>query len=340
MLGFSGSWMHTNNFKSAYINKSNLGSLTDLFQKKMQGFSISDNVIIPVIGTGPGIPKVGCRWRWVDRFPVIGRVINALVTRINTRINQWIWCHNLANSLKIGYRLIDYSSAYGNEQLLKKSIRMSGVKREDIFIISRASNTDQYNHRVRESFLESLKKIGTDYLDLYMFHWPVTGYYVETWKVIEQLYKEGFVRSIGVCNCHQHHLETILHECEIKPMVNEFEVHPLFTQKSLISYCKGNGIHVIAYTPLARNDDRLRSNLILRGIAKNHGKSIYQVILRWDIQNGLTPIPRSSNKKRNRQNYNIFDFELSDDEMKAIDSININSRLRYDPDNLDFHSVG
>ncbi len=173
-----------------------------------------------------------------------------------------------------------------------------------------------------------------------MFHWPVTGYFVETYKEIEKLYKDGFVKAIGVCNCHQHHLEKIMQECEIMPMVNEIEVHPLFTQKPLIQFCKDNNIHIIAYPPLARNDDRLRKNLILRDIAYKYNKTIYQIILRWDIQNGLTPIPRSKNVERNRANINVFDFCLTEEEMKAIDSININSRLRFDPDNLDFHSVG
>lgn len=306
----------------------------------MQHFSLVNNIEIPAIGTGPGSPKSGSRWKWVDMIPFLGRYGNAVICRINNRINQRKWVERLAESLKMGYRLIDYSSAYGNEQLLKKAIKKSGLQREDIFIVSRAANKDQYNHCVRESFMASLKKIGVDYLDLYMFHWPVTDHYIDTYKEIERLYKEGLVKAIGVCNCHQHHLEAIMKECEIVPMVNEFEVHPLFTQKPLIQFCKDHNIHVIAYTPLARNDDRLRSNLILRGIAQKYNKSIYQVILRWDIQNGLTPIPRSSNVERNRQNFDIFDFELTDDEMKAIDSININSRLRYDSDNLDFHSIG
>lgn len=295
---------------------------------------------IPQIGTGPGIPKRGLQIQWLKNFPIIGRIVNGSLRRITQTYYHRIWVNSLAYSLKIGYRMIDYSSAYGNEQLLRKAIKKSGLKRDEVFIISRASNKDQYNHCVRESFMLSLKKIGVDYLDLYMFHWPVTDHYIETYKEIEKLYKEGLVKAIGVCNCHQHHLEAIMNECEIVPMVNEFEVHPLFTQKPLIQFCKDHGIHVIAYTPLARNDDRLRKNLILRGIAQKHGKTIYQVILRWDIQNGLTPIPRSSNVERNRQNIDIFDFELSDDEMKAIDSININSRLRFDPDNIDFHSVG
>lgn len=303
-------------------------------------FILNNKVKIPVIGTGPGIPKLGARWKWVDKIPFLGRYVNAVISRIDSRINQRKWVNSLAESLKMGYRLIDYSSAYGNEQLLQKAIKKSGLKREDLFIVSRASNNDQYNRRVRESFLESLHNIGTDYLDLYMFHWPVTDHYIETWKEIEKLYKEGLVKAIGVCNCHQHHLEKIMRECEIVPMINEFEVHPLFTQKPLIRFCKEHKIHVIAYTPLARNDDRLRKNLILRDIAKKYNKTIYQVILRWDVQNELTPIPRSSSLERNHQNFDIFDFELSPDDMGAIDSININSRLRFDPDNLDFHSVG
>lgn len=306
----------------------------------MQNFVLYNNVTIPALGTGPGIPKAGSRWNWVDTVPYLGRYVNAVISRVNARINQHRWINSLAASLRMGYRLIDYSSAYGNEQLLKKAIKKSGVNREELFIISRASNNDQYNNRVRESFLTSLKKIGVDYLDLYMFHWPVTDHYVETYKELEKLYKEGLVKAIGVCNCHQHHLETIMKECEIVPMVDEFEVHPLFTQKPLIQFCNDKGIHVMAYTPLARNDDRLRSNLILRGIAKKYNKTIYQIILKWDIQNGLTPIPRSSNVGRNRQNFEIFDFELTKEEIKAIDSININSRLRYDSDNLDFHSIG
>lgn len=303
-------------------------------------FLIGNNVKIPCIGTGPGSPKSGNRWQWADGIPYLGRVINAIVRRINQRINQYKWVNCLAASLRMGYRLIDYSSAYGNEQLLKKAIRKSGLKREDLFIISRASNNDQFNHQVRESFMMSLRKIGTDYLDLYMFHWPVTDHYIETYKEIERLYKEGLAKSIGVCNCHQHHLERIMRECEITPMVDEFEVHPLFTQKGLVGFCKEHGIHVMAYTPLARNDDRLQKNIILKNIAKKYNKTIYQIILRWDVQNGLTPIPRSSNVSRNRQNLDIFDFNLSQEEMKAIDSININSRLRFDSDNLDFHSVG
>lgn len=303
-------------------------------------FILRNGVEIPCIGTGPGIPESGRKWDALYKLPRGGGRLNDMLFKITQHRNYSKWVDTLVESIRIGYRLIDYSSAYENEQLLQSAIIKSGVRREDLFIVSRASNNDQYNHRICESFTESLRKIGVSYLDLYMFHWPVTDHFVDTYKEIEKLYKEGLIRSIGVCNCHQHHLEAIMKECETVPMVNEFEVHPLFTQKPLIRFCKGHGIHVIAYTPLARNDDRLRKNLILQRIARQHNKTIYQVILRWDIQNGLTPIPRSSNIERNRQNFEIFDFVLSDEEIEAIDSININSRLRFDPDNLDFHSIG
>ena len=128
--------------------------------------------------------------------------------------------------------------------------------------------------------------------------------------------------------------------CEVVPAVNEFEVHPLFTQKPLIGFCEENGIRVIAYTPLGRNDDRLQKNLILQGLSIKYNKNMAQIILRWDIQQGIIPIPRSNNPKRQASNLDVFDFELTEEEMKSIDSININSRLRFDPDNLDFHSVG
>jgi diketogulonate reductase-like aldo/keto reductase len=153
---------------------------------------------------------------------------------------------------------------------------------------------------------------------------------------MEKLQKEGYIRSLGVANCHKHHLEDIINNCEIKPVVDQFEVHPLFTQKELISYCQTQEIQVVAYSPLAQNNDRLRSNRLLKECAKRYGKSMQQIILRWHIQNGVIPIPRSTNYDRMNGNIEVFDFKLTPDEMKNIDAININSRLRYDPDNCDY----
>jgi diketogulonate reductase-like aldo/keto reductase len=153
---------------------------------------------------------------------------------------------------------------------------------------------------------------------------------------MEQLYKDGYCRAIGVANCHRHHLEAIFKIAEIMPAVNQFEVHPLFTQKPLIEYCKSKNIAVEAYTPIARFDDRLVRLPALKEIAKKHRKTIVQVVLRWHIQNGVVPVVRSLNKTRQLENISVFDFELNDGEMKTIDGFNINSRLRYDPDNCDF----
>lgn len=308
-------------------------------QSCMEFFKLSNGVRIPCIGTGPSSIERRIRWRrkdWMEKIPLIGHYINSTIYHTIYYKIERQWIKNLSESLKMGYRLIDYSSAYGNEDLIRKAIKKSGVDRKDIFIISRASNQDQYNNCVRESFMRILSRIGVSYIDLYMFHWPVTEHYIETYKELEKLYEEGLIKSIGICNCHKHHIETILKECKIKPMVNEFEVHPLLTQKDLIGFCNSNDIRVIAYTPLAKNDDRLRNNPCLRNLAKKYRKTIHQIILRWDVQNGVIPIPYSFSVDHNRQNFDIFDFTLTEEEIQAIDKININSRLRYDPDNCDF----
>lgn len=298
---------------------------------------LNNGTYIPCIGMGTGI----LRW---NKTPfgtsLLGKVGNKFQNIFQNFYKSRKIVKSYENALQAGYRFLDYSSAYRRGDLIQKAIQNSGIKREDMYMVSRVSNIQQYNKEVRDGFFATIKDLGVEYLDLYLFHWPVTNCFIETYKEMERLYKEGYVKAIGVCNCHQHHLQSIFDECEIIPSIDQFEVHPLFTQKPLINFCKEHGIQVMAYTPLARNDDRLRSNLILRGLCNKYNKSRAQIILRWDIQQGIIPIPRSSNKERQASNLNIFDFELSCDDMDAIDSININSRLRYDPDNLDFHSIG
>lgn len=257
-----------------------------------------------------------------------------------SRIMQSIWNRELSDSIcgafKMGYRLIDTSAAYHNEEAIGRAVKKSGVPREELFIQTRITNRQQYNHAVRESFFCSLKNLGVEYVDMYMIHWPVTDIYLDTWREMEKLYREGYIRNLGVANCHQHHLEDILKICEVRPVLNQVEVHPLFTQKPLINYCKSEGIQVEAYSPIAQNNDRLRNSKKIKNIASNHGKSLQQVVLRWHIQNGVIPVPRSTNINRLASNINVFDFSLTEEEMKIIDAININSRLRYDPDNCDF----
>ena len=246
---------------------------------------------------------------------------------------------SIEDAIRDGYYLIDTSASYANEASIGKAIKHSGIKREKFFLTSRVTNKQQYARQVRQSFFASLKNLNVDYLDLYMFHWPVTDYYLETSVEMEKLYEEGYVKNLGFANCHQHHIKSILDICHIRPVVNQVEIHPLFTQKPLIEFCKKEGIQIEAYSPLAQNNDRLRNNRILKQLADKYGKTIQQIILRWHIQNGVVPIPRSTNKKRLRENIDIFDFSLCDQEMSKIDGININSRLRYDPDNCDFTSL-
>ncbi|WP_455664439.1 aldo/keto reductase [Phocaeicola sp.] len=301
----------------------------------MQELLLSNGNKLPVMGLGTDdvfyLKKLfSCKNKEINRY------IQACNYRLLKPVLKRRLAFIIAKAIKMGYRLIDTSSAYDNEECIGKAIKLSGIPRTELYITTRATNKQQYNGTVREGFLKSLKKLDLDYIDLYMLHWPVPGHYLDAWRELEKLYEEGYVRNIGLANCHQHHIEDILKICKVRPVLNQIEVHPLFTQKPLVEYCKSEGIQIEAYTPLARNDERLRRNRILRTIAEKYGKTQLQVILRWHIENGVVPVPRSTNAKRLEQNLEIFDFSLTSDEVKQIDSININSRLRYDPDNCDF----
>lgn len=252
----------------------------------------------------------------------------------NARENEYV--DILCFAFSQGYRLIDTSISYHNEHIIGRAIKESGIPRKEFFVTTRIGNYQQYNHSVRQSFMDSLAQLGVDYVDLLQFHWPVPELYLSTWKEMEAFYTDGLTRVIGTANCHAHHLEKIMDVCKVVPMVNEIEVHPLFTQKHLLNFCKENGIQVEAYTPLARNDNRMLRNRAIQSMMQKYGKSFQQIVLRWHIQNDVIPIPRSTNKSRIKDNINVFDFHLTDEEMASIDAININSRLRFDPDNCDF----
>ena len=268
------------------------------------------------------------------------RIHDALYKRYNNYIikprveKQYV--NSIVNAIKNGFRWIDYSCAYGDGRLLGKAIRESGVKRKDLIITTRVSNYAQMNNCVRDEFMNFLNNMSLEYVDILQFHWPVTDCYLDTWKEMEKLYDEGYVKHMGVANCHEHHMEEIYKICKHKPEVGQFEIHPLFTQKPLIEYYKRHEIQVCAYTPIARFDDRLMRLPQLMQIAERYGKSVTQVVLRWHIQNGVIPLVRAMNPNHQKENLDVFNFELTTDEMALIDSININSRLRYDPDNCDF----
>lgn len=288
----------------------------------------------PQIGIGPGIlgykPN---RRKQYKLYDICYRGYNRLIGK---RILEKDYVNSLSNALKVGFRLIDYSAAYGSGELVGRAIKKSGIPREELYVTTRVSNHAQFHNNVRGEFLNCIQNLGVEYVDILQFHWPVTGLYLNTWREMEKLYEEGYVKNLGVANCHQHHLEEIFRICKYSPKVGQFEIHPLFTQKPLIQYYKEKGIIVEAYTPLARYDDRLVRLPLLKQMERKYGKTFVQIVLRWHIQNGIIPLVRSLSLKHQRENYDIFDFKLDETDMKAIDGININSRLRYDPDNCDF----
>ena len=289
---------------------------------------------IPLIGFGPGMVDFIAQSRAHSGSCRLFR--NRIVRKIRHIADCRQYVAAIENALHLGYRLIDYSAAYGDGQLLMEAIQKSGVRREELFITTRVSNRAQREGRVREELTSFLKTMKLDDVDLLQFHWPVTDLYLDTWREMEKLHEEGLVKHLGVANCHQHHLEELFKMCKYRPEVGQFEIHPLFTQKPLIEYYRTQGILVEAYTPLARYDDRLVRLPLLKRLERKYNKTFVQIILRWHVQNGVIPLVRSMSRHHQQENIDIFDFELSDEDMKAIDGININSRLRYDPDNCDF----
>lgn len=289
----------------------------------------------PSIGIGPGI--LGYSSKMQKRRSGLGLFVFKVMNKLFYRpISERKYVNSVANALKMGFRLLDYSSAYGDGKLIGRAIKKSEIDREKLFITTRVSNRAQREKKVRDEFMRFLQNAGLEYVDLLQFHWPVTDLYLDTWREMEKLKDEGFVKHLGVANCHQHHLEEIFKISKYRPEIGQFEIHPLFTQKPLIQYYKDNGIVVEAYTPIARYDDRLVRLPLLKNLEKKYNKSFIQIILRWHVQNGVIPLVRTLSEEHQKENFSIFDFELSEDDMKLIDGININSRLRYDPDNCDF----
>lgn len=237
-------------------------------------------------------------------------------------------------ALEVGYRAIDTAALYDNEEGVGQAIKESGIPREDIFITTKVWNTDQGYENTLKAFDTSMNKLGLDYLDLYLIHWPGKDKYVETWHALEKLYKEGRVRAIGVSNFHIHHLQTLMEQSDEKPVINQVELHPYLSQKELITFCQNEGIAVEAWSPLGRG--RLLNDPTLVEIGKKYGKTAAQVTLRWHLQNEVIVIPKSVTPSRIKENAEIFDFELTEEEMKKIDSLNKNERTGKDPDEFLF----
>lgn len=236
-------------------------------------------------------------------------------------------------ALEHGYRSIDTASFYQNEISVGQGIKKSGVPRKDIFLTSKVWNDEQGYDSTLEAFERSLEKLDTDYLDLYLIHWPVKETFINTWKAMEKLYHDGRVRAIGVSNFHVQHLERLLAEAEVVPAVDQVEFHPHLTQEGLRAFCERHGIQLEAWSPLKRGE--LLNHPTLVTIGEKYGKNAAQIILRWDVQHQVVTIPKSITPERIISNADIFDFELTGEEMKQIDALNENSRSGSNPDEYD-----
>ncbi|MET3938737.1 diketogulonate reductase-like aldo/keto reductase [Paenibacillus sp. PvP094] len=237
-------------------------------------------------------------------------------------------------AIQAGYRSIDTAKAYNNETGVAQGIRESGVAREDLFITTKVWNSDQGYESTLAAFEASMERLELEYLDLYLIHWPVKGKYKDTWRALEKLHREGRIRAIGVSNFQIHHLEDLMTDATIKPAVNQVELHPLLIQSELRDYCNKHQIQIEAWSPLGQGN--LLEHPLLQDIAAKYGKSPAQVILRWDLQNGIVTIPKSVTPQRIRENADLYDFELTADEVEQINGLNENKRFGSDPDNFNF----
>ncbi|MFJ7308127.1 aldo/keto reductase [Peribacillus frigoritolerans] len=241
---------------------------------------------------------------------------------------------SVKKAIEVGYRAIDTAAIYENEEGVGQAIRECEVPREELFITSKVWNTEQGYETTLKAFEDSLNRLGLEYLDLYLIHWPGKDKYLETWRALEKLYKDGKVKSIGVSNFHVHHLENLLANSEVKPVVNQIELHPLLTQVEIRDYCAKHEIKVESWSPLGRGN--LLEEPTINHIAKKHGKSSAQVLIRWHLQHDLVVIPKSITPSRIKENAQVFDFSLSLNEMNQIDALNKNERFGSNPDELLF----
>ena len=234
-------------------------------------------------------------------------------------------------ALKIGYRLIDTASLYGNERDVGKAVRESGIRREEVFVTTKLWNSDHGYESTILAFQKSLGLLGLDHVDLYLIHWPVSEVRMETWRAMEFLQSKGMCRSIGVSNYTIRHLEEVLQHTSVVPAVNQVEFNPFLYQEDLLDFCAGEGIQLEAYSPLTRGL-RLNHPTIL-AMAREYSRTPAQVMIRWSLQHGLVVIPKSIREERIRENSQVFDFEISAHNMNKLDSLSEDLRTDWDPTN-------
>ena len=240
----------------------------------------------------------------------------------------------IAFAIDAGYRLLDTAMIYKNEGAVGEGVRRSSVERENLFITSKVWNTDQGYDTALQAFDDSLQRLGTDYLDLYLVHWPTAGKYTETWRALETLYTGGRVKAIGVSNFMRHHLEDLLSGAEVVPMVNQMEFHPYLVQQDQVDFNAENGILYQAWSPLMSG--QVVTVKQLRRLAGEYGRTIAQIVLRWSLQKGVLSIPKASSRERIMENAALFDFTLTEEDIALIDALDRGQRVGPDPDNFDF----
>lgn len=258
-----------------------------------------------LLSNGVEMPPIVETTNWMD-YPVMKDLVSA--------------------GLKIGYRAFDTARDYGNEdvvgRVIKECLAEQGLKREDVFLTTKIGNSQQALGNIEEQVDISLKNLQTDYIDLWLMHWPYPDHYVDTWRKMERIYKSGKVRAIGMANFRIRHFEHLFKEgVDVIPHCVQMELHPLRTAEDIVAYLRERNIAVQAYSPLCRMIPKIRENVLLKAIADAHGKTVGQVILRWHIQNQTVPVFKSLRPKRLQENFDIFDFALSDEEMKTVSSL-------------------
>lgn len=252
-------------------------------------------------------------------------------------------CDAVSYALECGYTHIDTASAYYNETGIGYAIKNSGMKREALFITTKLWNTEQGYESTLASFESSMKKLGIGYLDLYLMHWPRTYVYYdeypqrmrETWRAFEKLYKEGAVRAIGVSNFLEHHINTLMETAEVLPMVNQLEIHPGYNQQAIVDYCQEHKIIVESWSPFA-SGKMFQEGSLLETLGKKYGKTPAQIALRWHLQRGLLPLPKTVTPSRIKENIDIFDFELESEDAEKITEMPESGFSGYHPDHIDF----
>lgn len=250
--------------------------------------------------------------------------------------------NSVKEALLAGYRHIDTAEFYANEESVGKALAESGISRDEVFVTTKLWNTNQGYDSALRHFDMSAKKLGLDTVDLYLIHWPMAKDFVadyprtllDTWRAFERLYEEGRVRAIGVCNCLKHHLKVIIDNSKVAPMVNQIEFHAGLVQKEAEEFSKQNGVVVEAWAPLCRG--RAFGNHVLESIAAKHGKTQAQVLVRWCLDKGVLPLPKSVTPSRIRENIDVFDFALSADEIAAIETIEGVGRIGSNPDDAKY----